>query len=77
MKNNKEKELLSLFNLGDTLNTKEIGKKLGVSTKEAYKLCCNCKQLIKYGYKVKDGWEDPEYSNRRPCSLYWQKCLNK
>lgn len=73
--NNKEKELLSLFKQpGDNWNTKEIGKKLGLSTKEAYKLCCSCKQLVKIGYRVKDGWEDSEYSNRRPCSLHWQKC---
>jgi len=75
---NKEKELLSLFKqLGDTLNTKEIGKKLGISTKEAYKLCCCCNQLVRYGYKVKDGWEDPEYSKRKPCSLYWQRVLEE
>ena len=65
-----------IMNINDILSTKKIGKLLGISTKSAYKLCIKAEKegwLHKYGYRVKDGWEDPEFSNQQTHSLYWQR----
>lgn len=59
----------------DTITTKEIAKALGVSTQKAYALCCEAEKegwLYKYGYKVRDGYEDVNNSTMRLTSLTWQ-----
>jgi hypothetical protein len=56
-------------------NTKEIAKILEVTTPQAYQIMSQLEKqgiAYKYGYKVKNGWEDPSASNMQPASLYWQ-----
>jgi hypothetical protein len=56
-------------------NTKYIAQILSISTSQAYKFMIDLEKrgiASKYGYKTKDGWEDPQDSGLKPNSLYWQ-----
>ena len=68
------------YNKQDTFSTKEIAASLGISTHAAYIDCVRLERigiLCKNGYRIKGGWEDPEFSNLRPSSLYWQVLTNR
>jgi len=74
-----KEKILSNFNEGDTFSTKELAAFLGISTKEAYKICIELdaqEVICKFGYLTKDGtYEFPDISKLKPNSLSWQISL--
>ncbi len=77
------RELKALVpNYCDTITTKIVAARLGISTKDAYALCCAAVEegwLWRLGYKSKDsggGYEDPQNSNKQFTSLTWQNVIN-
>ena len=78
MKNSLDINIRNFFNPQDTFSTKELAGILNVSTKKAYSICVNLEKdsiICKYGYKTKNGWEEPDFSGLKPNSLHWQVCL--
>ena len=76
-----KEKILSNFNEGDTFSTKELAAFLGVSTKEAYKICTELdaqEVICKFGYYKTDKnggmvfWDHPDGSTLKPNSLHWQ-----
>jgi hypothetical protein len=62
-------------NVHEIMNTKEIAELLNISTKKAYLIMIEMEangNACKYGYKTKEGFEDPSFSTLKTNSLYWQ-----
>jgi len=62
-------------NIHEIISTKEIAVLLNISTKKAYSIMLEMEangNASKYGYKIKGGFESPEFSNLKTNSLYWQ-----
>lgn len=73
---NEHFEFIKDWGEGEVYTTKQIASRHGTSTPAAYKILSKLEQqgkISKYGYKTKDGWEDPEYSGLSTNSLGWQR----
>jgi predicted transcriptional regulator of viral defense system len=58
------------------MTTREVAKAMKIAVADAYSLLSKASKkgiVYKYGYRVKDGWEDPSATTRQCDSLGWER----